>query len=89
MMQDMGLIIAVVGTGIAIIGVMISLMFWMRQEANSLRGEAKEDRKDFLQISRNLELAVHAMQCEMKDFHIRLEKQDSEFKSHILQYHRK
>lgn len=41
------------------------MMFWVRQEANSLRAEAKEDRKDLLQISRNIE-------TEMKDFHYRL-----------------
>ena len=61
----MGIIIAVVGTGVAMIGVVIAMMFWCRQEANLLRGEAKEDRKDLMQIARNMEL-------EMKDFHYRL-----------------
>jgi hypothetical protein len=63
--MDLGIIIAIVGTGAALIGVVISMMFWVRQEANSLRAEAKEDRKDLLQISRNIE-------TEMKDFHYRL-----------------
>ena len=63
--MDLGIIIAIsVGT-VSIIGVVISMMFWCRQEANSLRAEAKEDRKDLLQISRNIE-------TEMKDFHYRL-----------------
>lgn len=70
--MDHGVIIAVTGVGIAMVGVMISMMFWMRGEANTLRAEAKEDRKDLFQISRNLELAVNAMQNEMKDFHFRL-----------------
>ena len=65
MISDLGLIIAIVGTGLAIVGVVISMMFWVRQEANSLRMDAKEDRKDLLQISRNIEL-------EMKDFHYKL-----------------
>lgn len=65
METDLGIIIAVVGTGIAMVGVVIAMMFWSRTEANSLRAEAKEDRKDLLQISRNIEI-------EMKDFHIRL-----------------
>jgi len=60
--MDLGIIIAVVGTGIAIIGVVIAMMFWVRTESNSLRQEAKEDRKDLVQL-------VYAIQLEMKDFH--------------------
>jgi len=70
--MDYGIIIAVTGVGLAMVGVMISMMFWMRGEANSLRAEAKEDRKDLIQISRNLELAISAMHHEMRDFHSRL-----------------
>lgn len=69
---DLGIIIAVVGTGLAMVGVVISMMFWVRSESNTLRSEAKEDRKDLLQISRNLELAILGMQNEMKDFHHKL-----------------
>lgn len=47
-------------------------MFCVRTEANELRADAKEDRKDLLQISRNLELTLSAIQAEMKDFHYRL-----------------
>lgn len=72
MIDNTGLIVAIVGVGIAIVGVVISMMFWVRSEANTLRAEAKEDRKDLLQISRNLELTVFAIQAEMKDFHARL-----------------
>lgn len=63
--SDIGLIIAIVGTGIAMIGVVIAMMFWVRQESNSLRSEAKEDRKDILNLIRSIEM-------EMKDFHFRL-----------------
>lgn len=65
MIENLGLIIAIAGSAMAIIGVVISMMFWVRQETNSLRNDAKEDRKDLLQISRNIEL-------EIKDFHYRL-----------------
>lgn len=71
-MDNLGLIIAVVGVGIAMVGVVISMMFWVRSESNTLRAEAKEDRKDLLQVSRNLELSLMAIQTEMKDFHNRL-----------------
>ena len=64
-MTDIGLIIAITGTGIAIIGVVMAMMFWVRQESNSLRNEAKEDRKDLLNLVRSIEI-------EMKDFHYRL-----------------
>ena len=71
----MGLIIALVGSTISIIGVVIAMMFWVRSEANTLRVEAKEDRKDLVQISRNME-------AEMKDFHYRLlEIEKSRFKA--------
>lgn len=67
-----GLIIAIVGVGIAMVGVVISMMFWVRNESNALRKDQKEDRKDFLQLNRNLELTVKAIQDEIKDFHNRL-----------------
>lgn len=38
--MDLGLIIAIVGTGIAMVGVVIAMMFWTRTEANALRNEA-------------------------------------------------
>jgi Ca2+/Na+ antiporter len=69
---DIGVIIAVVGSAIANIGVVISMMFWVRSEANMLRVEQKEDRKDLLQVSRNLEITMISIQNEMKDFHQRL-----------------
>jgi len=63
--MDYGIIIAVTGVGIAMVGVMISMMFWMRGESNSLRAEAKEDRRDILGM-------VRAIELEMKDFHHKL-----------------
>ena len=34
MTADIGVIVAVVGTGIALIGVVISMMFWVRARKN-------------------------------------------------------
>ena len=70
--MDLGIIIVVVGVGITMVGIVMAMMFWVRAESNSLRSDAKEDRKDLMQISRNLELAVNAIKDEMKDFHLRL-----------------
>lgn len=63
--MDLGIIIAIASIGITMVGVMIAMMFWMRGEANTLRSEAKEDRKDLLNLVRSIEM-------EMKDFHHRL-----------------
>lgn len=75
-MENLGLIIAIVGTAIALIGVVIAMMFWMRGEANSLRAEAKEDRKDLVQlvyaIREETTKQINAIYLEMKDFHNRL-----------------
>ena len=68
----LGVIIAVSGTGIATVAAVLAMMFWCRQEANSLRTDAKEDRRELMQISRNLEIVINAIQSEMKDFHARL-----------------
>ena len=62
MVHDLGLIIAIVGSSVAIVGVVIAMMFWSRSEANSLRNEAKEDRKDMIQLIRSMDL-------QMTDFH--------------------
>lgn len=72
MTQDLGLIIAIVGVGIAMVGSIMAMMFWVRSESNSLRAEAKEDRKDFLNLIEAIREDVRAIQTEMKDFHFRL-----------------
>ena len=56
--MDLGIIIAVVGSTLAIVGTTISMFFWVRSEANA-------DRNTMLQI-------VQAIQTESKDFHGRL-----------------
>lgn len=69
---DVGLIVAIVGVGIAMVGVVISMMFWARTESNAIRQEQKEDRRELLQISRNLEMTVVSINAEMRDFHQQL-----------------
>jgi len=63
------MLIAIGGSSIGIIAVMISLFLWLRTEANSdrraMEATQREDRKDLLQIARSMEF-------EMKDFHHRL-----------------
>ena len=53
---------------------MAGLFAWNRAEANSDRRE-----------SHNL---IRAIQEEMKDFHGKLERQDAEFKAHMLYIHK-
>ena len=63
--MDNGIIIAISGSTIAIVGVVIAMMFWCRQESNSVREAQKEDRKDILEL-------IRAIEKEMRDFHHRL-----------------
>lgn len=64
---------------------MLGMFFWLRTEANSDRREhaavAAADRRDILQLIREIKE-------ESKDFHGRLERQDAEFKAHLMHYHK-
>lgn len=68
-MENLGLIIAIVGSAIGIIaltiGSMITLFLWNRSEANS-------DRRDIVNLIVSIKEDVQAIQLEMKDFHNRL-----------------
>ena len=57
-MTDLGIIIAIVGSAIAIVGVMIALFLWTRGEANA-------DRRDIVNL-------IVAIKEETKYFHARL-----------------
>lgn len=74
--MDLTTLIAILGSTFAIIFSMFGSFLWVRSEANtdriSLSNIQKEDRKDLLQISRNLELIMREIQQENKDFHSRL-----------------
>lgn len=73
---ELGTIIAIMGSTFTIIATTISLFLWMRSEANNDRRHIqeiqREDRKDLLQLSRNLETTILAIQQEIKEFHNRL-----------------
>lgn len=74
--MDIQTLIAVIGCTFAIILSMAALFLWVRSEANndrrSISDIQREDRKDLLQISRNMEIILREMQQEMKEFHGRL-----------------
>jgi hypothetical protein len=78
---DLGLIIAIVGSAVAIVGTVIAMFFWVRSEANNDRREfqhiQREDRKDLLAL-------IKAIEFEIKDFHRRLEQQNAELKSYLM-----
>ncbi len=68
-------IVIAIGFGIfTISGVMITMMLWVRGEANT-------DRDRFNNSIDAIRESISAIQFEMKDFHHRLEKQDLEFKN--------
>jgi hypothetical protein len=78
-------VLTIVGTNIALIlaslGTTITLFLWARHEAGEDRKIYSEDRKDILNLMRSIEQ-------EMKDFHGRLERQDAEFKAHLMLHHK-
>lgn len=57
-----------------------SMFMWLRSDINLNRTEAAADRRDLLQIIREI-------QAENKDFHGRLERHDTEYKSQMMHYH--
>jgi len=73
---DNSTLIAILGSTFAIIFSMMSIFLWVRAEANNdrvaLSTIQREDRKDLLQISRNLENLMREIQQESKEFHSRL-----------------
>lgn len=90
---DLALIITIVASAFTIAAVVIALFLWVRSEGNADRRSfydiQREDRKDLLQMSKNIENTVFAIQKEMNDFHRKLEKQDADFKNHLLIYEHK
>jgi len=75
-MENLGIIIAIVGSAIAIVGVTLTLMLWVRGEANA-------DRRDIVNLIVAIKDQIYAIQLEMKDFHTKLTLQDQEFKTRL------
>ena len=69
-MNELIAVSALVVTNLAVV---TALFLWIRSEANSDRRQMqdiqREDRKDLLQLTRNIESTIAAIQNEMKDFH--------------------
>ncbi len=65
---------------LTIIGSTLGMVLWVRSESNADRREAAADRRDILQLIRKID-------DEMKDFHGKLERQDAEFKAHLMYHH--
>ena len=63
--DTLSFVIAITGSVIAIVGVMIALFLWNRGEANS-------DRRDIVNLIVAIKQDVQAINDEMKDFHNRL-----------------
>ncbi len=59
--MDLGVVVAILGSTVAIIGVVISMIFWTRSETNHSNQRVDAIRE-----------LVHAIHLEMKDFHNRL-----------------
>lgn len=63
--MDLGIIIAIVGSAMGIIAVTLTLMLWVRGEANA-------DRRDMVNLVVAIKDDIQAIQLEMRDFHSRL-----------------
>jgi len=50
--QDLGIIIAIVGSTMAIVGVVISMMYWISRESKALRMKDEEERKELFKGKR-------------------------------------
>lgn len=82
MQQDLGLIIAIIGSTLAIVGTIIAMFFWVRGEANadriSLQADRNTDMRNYQEIARQdrneMLNIIKAIEYEIKDFHYRLLK---------------
>lgn len=53
------------------------LLLWFRAESRS----------DWRHMDNKLDTSIKAIHDEMKEFHGRLERQDAEFKAHLMNYY--
>ena len=73
---DITILIAVIASPFAILGVIISLFLWLRSESNADRRRfddiLEKHQKEMAEVSKNMDKTIVAIQFEMKDFHNRL-----------------
>jgi flagellar basal body-associated protein FliL len=80
---DLTILIAVIASPFAILGVMTTLFLWLRSESNADRRRSDENfekhqkemteiSKNIADVSKNMDKTIVAIQFEMKDFHNKL-----------------
>lgn len=72
--MDWTIVLTGIGIVISVVGCNLALFSWLRTDIKDLKQEISADRRDILTM--------------IRDFHGRLERQDAEFKAHLL-YHEK
>ena len=69
---------------LTIIGGNLGVFLWLRSESSAdrrqMQQESAADRRDILQLIREIK-------DEAKEFHGKLERQDAEFKAHLIHQH--
>ena len=80
MQLDWTIALTVIGSVAAIAGVNVALFSWIRTDVKEIKTEAAADRRDILQL-------IRGIQEEIKDFHGKLERNDAEFKAHLMYEH--
>lgn len=91
--MDFGIIIAISIGSFSIVGVMVTMLLWLRSEARSdwrnLQDQVISDRRDFIGICRNIESSINEMKIENSNFRtemhhlvtgIQLENKDFHFR---------
>lgn len=63
--MDLGIIVSIVGSAVAIVGAVIALFLWTRSEANA-------DRRDIVNLILAIKEEISAIHLEVRDFHNRL-----------------
>lgn len=64
-----------------LLGTLAGVFFWNRTETRA-------DQRQIISLIQGIQGQINAIQQEMKDFHGRLERQDAEFKAHLMHYHK-
>jgi len=82
--MDVGIVLTAAGTVVAVVGSNIALISWLRADMKSFETEIRSDMKSF---ETKVDGWKEEIQKESKDFHGRLERQDAEFKAHLMHFY--